>query len=83
MIFDPLGMSDTGFSVPQCKHHRIADAFADEQAMLNDVRLPPVFESGGGVTHAPLQGTVDIWHSVLFHAGARRETSPLIYVLLY
>lgn len=52
-IFDPLGMVDTGFSVPDAQHHRIAEAFpidpvTGETVRLPDPRTPPMFESGGG-----------------------------------
>jgi CubicO group peptidase (beta-lactamase class C family) len=52
-IFDPLGMVDTGFSVPAHQHHRLAEPFARPP---EGVPLVPVFdprraaplESGGG-----------------------------------
>ena len=53
LILGPLRMSETGFSVPAAHHHRLAEPFAKDPetgaaVMLNDVRQPPVFESGGG-----------------------------------
>lgn len=53
LILGPLGMGETGFWVPGPRHHRIAEAFAKDPetgaaVLLNDVRQPPVFESGGG-----------------------------------
>jgi len=52
-VFGPLGMHDTGFSVPAAQQHRLAEPFArDPQTGLNvaliDVTAPPVFESAGG-----------------------------------
>ena len=52
-IFQPLGMTDTAFSVPAPQHGRIAEAFAVDpeggvQMRLIDVREDPVMESGGG-----------------------------------
>jgi CubicO group peptidase (beta-lactamase class C family) len=52
-IFAPLGMSDTGFHVPQGKQSRIAEPFANDPdsgdaVRLLDVGRPAKFESGGG-----------------------------------
>ncbi|WP_428487506.1 serine hydrolase domain-containing protein [Rhodopila sp.] len=52
-ILGPLGMSDSGFSVPQADQSRIAEAFATDpengtEVSLLDIRRPAVFESGGG-----------------------------------
>jgi len=52
-IFVPLGMRDTGFSVPAQHHGRIAEPFARDpdgglQMRLIDVREEGVWESGGG-----------------------------------
>ncbi|PTT20195.1 serine hydrolase, partial [Acidovorax sp. HMWF029] len=52
-VFGPLGMHDTGFSVPAAQQHRLAEAFErDPQTGLGmpliDVTAPPVFESAGG-----------------------------------
>jgi CubicO group peptidase (beta-lactamase class C family) len=52
-VFDPLGMSDTGFHVPSAQHHRIAGSYATDpvsgaDAKLLDVRRPAAFEGGGG-----------------------------------
>ena len=52
-IFDPLGMVDTGFWVPEKDHHRIAEPFAHDpdggvpMRVLNP-REVPAMESGGG-----------------------------------
>jgi CubicO group peptidase (beta-lactamase class C family) len=52
-ILLPLGMSDSGFSVPDVAHARIAEPFAndpesDAKVDLLDIRRPAIFESGGG-----------------------------------
>jgi CubicO group peptidase (beta-lactamase class C family) len=52
-IFEPLGMADTGFHVPQEKQSRIAEPFANDPdtgdaVRLLDIRRPAKFESGGG-----------------------------------
>ena len=52
-VLGPLGMHDTGFSVPTAQQHRLAEPFArDPQTGLSvpliDVTAPPVFESAGG-----------------------------------
>jgi len=52
-IFDPLGMDDTGFYVPEGSLHRLAepmprDPDTGEAVKLLDVTKPFPFESGGG-----------------------------------
>ena len=52
-ILEPLGMHDTGFSVPSGQHARIAQPFAQDPdggalADMFDVREAPLQESGGG-----------------------------------
>lgn len=52
-ILGPLGMVDTGFSVPAADHSRIAEPFGSdpdtgESVQLLDPRVVPSFESGGG-----------------------------------
>jgi CubicO group peptidase (beta-lactamase class C family) len=52
-ILVPLGMADSGFSVPEADHSRIAEPFATDpegklDVALLDVRRPAMFESGGG-----------------------------------
>jgi len=52
-IFTPLGMTETGFTVPPSQYDRIAEPFARDPeggiAMrLIDVREPAALESGGG-----------------------------------
>jgi CubicO group peptidase (beta-lactamase class C family) len=52
-ILTPLGMADSGFSVPAAGQSRIAEPFAKDpetgaDVALLDVRRPAMFESGGG-----------------------------------
>ncbi len=52
-IFKPLGMTETGFTVPPEQHHRIAEPFARDpeggvQMRVVDVREEAAMESGGG-----------------------------------
>ena len=52
-IFRPLGMKDSGFSVPKAQQGRLAQGFAVDPATgdkiaLIDVTTPPRYESGGG-----------------------------------
>ena len=52
-IFSPLGMVDTGFSVPNEQHRRIAEPFGYDPdggvlMEMSDIRNPPTMESGGG-----------------------------------
>jgi CubicO group peptidase (beta-lactamase class C family) len=56
-IFDPLGMADTGFSVPRAQQDRLAVAYAqgaDRKLVVQDHPAsghwskPPIFPAGGG-----------------------------------
>jgi CubicO group peptidase (beta-lactamase class C family) len=52
-ILAPLGMVDSGFSVPEVAQGRIAEPFAKDpengaEVALINVRRPAIFESGGG-----------------------------------
>ncbi|HJT06592.1 MAG TPA: serine hydrolase domain-containing protein [Stellaceae bacterium] len=56
-IFAPLGMKDTGFSVPAAQHDRLTTAYrsdpAGKLAVFDEAKAgrfarPPAFESGGG-----------------------------------
>jgi CubicO group peptidase (beta-lactamase class C family) len=52
-ILTPLGMTDSGFSVPQASQSRIAEPFAKDpeggtKVDLLDIRRSAIFESGGG-----------------------------------
>ena len=65
-IFEPLGMKDTGFYVPQEKQNRLAKVYEESDAGLKECHIPhlavqnrmefaPAFESGG----AGLVSTID------------------------
>ncbi|MET0334792.1 MAG: serine hydrolase domain-containing protein [Rhizobacter sp.] len=52
-ILGPLGMKDSGFSVPADKLNRIAEPYkidpdSQQPVALIDITKPPVYESGGG-----------------------------------
>jgi CubicO group peptidase (beta-lactamase class C family) len=52
-ILTPLGMTDSGFAVPDAAQSRIAEPFPKDpeggvDVALLDVRRPAIFESGGG-----------------------------------
>ncbi len=52
-LLAPLGMADSGFSVPEKDHGRLAEAFAKDpesgtDVHLLDVKRAAIFESGGG-----------------------------------
>jgi CubicO group peptidase (beta-lactamase class C family) len=77
-IFDPLGMNDTGFYVPEDKHARFAACYAlnaKQETVLQDDPVksaylkPPAFVSGGG----GLVGTAADYMkfcNMLIHRGA-------------
>lgn len=65
-LFEPLGMKDTAFYVPQDKQNRLAKVYRDGEqglveetgcnlAIQNKMEIPPAFESGG----AGLCSTID------------------------
>jgi CubicO group peptidase (beta-lactamase class C family) len=68
-IFEPLGMKDTDFTVPEAKVHRLATCYfaspaSGDVAVLDEARgglfaRPRAFESGGG----GLASTVDDMHA--------------------
>ncbi|MGN4447534.1 serine hydrolase domain-containing protein [Bacillus cereus group sp. MYBK79-1] len=70
-IFDPLGMKDTGFYVPQLKIDRLPPAFNPnpqtgefivwDEGAGGRYSKPPAFQAGGG----GLLGTVDDYHAYL------------------
>ena len=59
-IFEPLGMADTGFSVPAAKRDRLAPYHGSGPALLQDElwTAPPSFPSGAG----GLVSTLADWH---------------------
>ena len=56
-IFEPLGMNDTGFYIPEEKYHRLAtpyvqtpegnSVYTNHDLCITDYKTPPAFESGG------------------------------------
>lgn len=65
-LFAPLGMTDTGFYVPEEKQHRLAKVYKEMDGVLKeektnhlgiryDMKIPPAFASGG----AGLVSTLD------------------------
>lgn len=56
-IFEPLGMNDTGFYIPEEKYHRLATpyvqtpegntVYTNHDLCITDYKTPPAFESGG------------------------------------
>ncbi|WP_446743030.1 serine hydrolase domain-containing protein [Silvibacterium acidisoli] len=93
-IFDPLGMKDTGFSVPADKMHRLAHMYTrnrqtDKLEHYDDPAksawsVPPTFESAGG----GLVSTVDDYYAftrMLLDRGSfrkRRILSPASVALM-
>ncbi|MBS1725511.1 MAG: beta-lactamase family protein [Armatimonadetes bacterium] len=56
-LFQPLGMADTGFSVPESKHHRLPALLWPNEGGLqvfdaagssSEIATPPAFQSGSG-----------------------------------
>ena len=60
-IFNPLGMSDTGFNLPKEKHSRCASTAADNNAPINQgfVHDPTALALGGVAGHAGLFSTIN------------------------
>jgi CubicO group peptidase (beta-lactamase class C family) len=61
-IFGPLGMVDTGFSVPPEQHHRIAEPFAHDPdggvpMKVLEPRQVPAMEGGGGLMSTAMDYT--------------------------
>lgn len=53
LVFEPLGMTDTGFFVPPAEQHRLAEPFGKDPVSgaavsVFAVKDPPQLESGGG-----------------------------------
>ena len=78
-LFDPLGMQDTGFYVPEAKIHRLptcygTDLFTGKLVVLDEARggqvaQPPLFEAGAG----GLVSTIDdmaAFGLMMLHQGA-------------
>ena len=80
-IFRPLGMKDSGFSVPQAQQGRLAQAFPIDPATgdkiaLIDVTTPPRYESGGGGAVSTTDDYVRFAHALL--NGGRLDRARLL-----
>jgi CubicO group peptidase (beta-lactamase class C family) len=80
-ILTPLGMVDSGFSVPEKDQHRIAEAFAKDpengtEVALLDVRRPAIFESGGGGMVATAMDYARFL--MMFHLGGRLDDTRIL-----
>ena len=86
-IFDPLGMKDTGFSVPEAKLDRLATCYwtdfqTGERVVFDEARggrfaSPPVFESGSG----GLVSTADDYLAfcrMMLEQGPARQRAPSV-----
>ena len=71
-LFDPLGMSDTGFYVPREKQGRVATLYHILDGMKPDDRdhpdCTPLFESGGGGLYSTL-ADYSRFAQMLLHGG--------------
>ncbi|GAA4952157.1 serine hydrolase [Nonomuraea thailandensis] len=93
-IFDPLGMTDTGFHVPAHKIDRLPPLYApdgqtgeftvEDQAEGGHHSTPPAFQSGGG----GLDSTVDDYHAYFrmlldggVHDGERILSRPAVELM--
>jgi CubicO group peptidase (beta-lactamase class C family) len=82
-IFEPLGMKDTGFSVPEAKLDRLAACYqvdaATGQLVLFDEApgsrwaRPPIFESGGGGLVSTVDDYLAFCRMMLNKGTARNE----------
>jgi CubicO group peptidase (beta-lactamase class C family) len=82
-IFEPLGMKDTGFSVPEAKLDRLAacyqtDAATGGLALFDESRgsrwaHPPVFEAGGGGLVSTVDDYLAFGRMMLNHGKLRSE----------
>jgi CubicO group peptidase (beta-lactamase class C family) len=80
-ILRPLGMDDTGFTVPEQHQDRIAEPFlldpeSKTKVALLDVRRPAIFESGGGGMVATAMDYARFLH-MLLNGGAFGHTQLL------
>ena len=79
-IFDPLGMNDTGFTVPQAKLERVATCYGTdfssgaitplEEARSDLLARPCAFESGGGDQFVSTADDVLAFGRMMLNRGA-------------
>ncbi|HSA59430.1 MAG TPA: serine hydrolase domain-containing protein [bacterium] len=82
-LFDPLGMKDTGFHVPEAKIDRLPACYGRDYAtgelvVLDEARgggvsRPPVFESGGGGLVSTVDDMLAFGRMMLNDGAAGRE----------
>jgi CubicO group peptidase (beta-lactamase class C family) len=82
-IFDPLGMKDTGFHVPEAKIARVPTCYGldystGKLSVLDEARggvvsRPPVFESGGGGLVSTVDDMLAFGRMMLNNGAAGRE----------
>jgi len=80
-ILGPLGMTDSGFAVPEADHARIAEPFRRDpdsgtEVSLLDVRRSAIFESGGGGMVATAMDYARFMQMLL--GGGRLDTVRLL-----
>ena len=79
-IFDPLGMADTGFFVPEEKLHRVATLYHINEGMKPDERQyptqKPAFEGGGGGLFSTVKD-YSRFAQMLLHGGSLNGTRIL------
>ncbi len=79
-IFDPLGMGNTGFYVPEEKQERVATLYQIREGMKpSDRRYParkPEFESGGGGLFSTLEDYSRFAQSPRRNAGGGENIGP-------
>jgi CubicO group peptidase (beta-lactamase class C family) len=90
-IFDPLGMVDTGFHVPQSKLDRLptcygSDLVSGKLVVLDNPRggyaAPPDFESGAGGLVSTVDDLLAFGRMMLLHGGGERILSrPAIQLM--
>jgi len=91
-IFAPLGMTDTGFQVPESKLDRLPtcygrDMVTGELIVLDEPRAgyaarPPVFESGAGGLVSTVDDLLAFGRMMLLHGGGERILSrPAIQLM--
>jgi CubicO group peptidase (beta-lactamase class C family) len=91
-IFAPLGMTDTGFQVPESKLDRLStcygrDMVTGELVVLDEPRAgyaarPPAFESGAGGLVSTVDDLLAFGRMMLLHGGGERILSrPAIQLM--
>ena len=88
-IFEPLGMTDTGFYVPEEKQHRLAQVYrqgALEPEITNNLDIcytqhrAPAFESGGAGLVSTIDDYARLAQSLLGHGRQILKPSSIAYL---